>query len=132
MPDIPRDYNPRPDNSATAKQPAPTGNGHVVGQRVIADIAERIKVGKAKYGTELRTNNGRDALVDAYQEILDLAQYVKQELMERDSRKPAPAFNRENLLTQKEITTIEGVAICPVSAIPKILLLNSFAKALAR
>jgi len=31
----------------------------------------------------LHTNNGRDALLDAYQEILDALSYVRQELEER-------------------------------------------------
>jgi hypothetical protein len=51
---------------------------------VVADMQFRREQGTRKYGTELRTGNGRDALVDAYQEALDLVMYLKQALMERD------------------------------------------------
>jgi hypothetical protein len=40
-------------------------------------------MGIAKYGTPLQTFNGRDPLIDAYQEALDLAVYLKQAIMER-------------------------------------------------
>lgn len=40
-------------------------------------MAERDKFGQAKYGTSLRTNNGRDMLVDAVQESLDLLVYSR-------------------------------------------------------
>jgi hypothetical protein len=51
---------------------------------VMADIAERKVQGIAKYGTALQGFNGRDALKDAYQEALDLVQYLRQALYERD------------------------------------------------
>jgi hypothetical protein len=64
-------------------QPAPTGDGTPVWDLVIRDMRERDDLGRSRYGTPLRTWNGRDALVDAYQEILDLAVYVRQEIEER-------------------------------------------------
>jgi hypothetical protein len=64
-------------------QPAPTGNGASVTDAVVSDIHFRREQGTVKYGTELLTDNGRDALTDAYQEALDLVMYLKQELMER-------------------------------------------------
>lgn len=39
---------------------------------------ERDRLGVRKYGTRLRAHNGRRALVDAYQEALDLAVYLRQ------------------------------------------------------
>jgi hypothetical protein len=39
---------------------------------VIADMKERDLLGKNKYGTALKTVNGRNPLIDAYQEALDL------------------------------------------------------------
>jgi len=36
-----------------------------------------------KYHTYLLTHNGRDALIDAYQEALDLAMYLRQAIEER-------------------------------------------------
>ena len=44
---------------------------------------ERDRVGRARYGMPLRAGNGRDALVDAYQEALDLAVYLRQAVEER-------------------------------------------------
>jgi len=52
---------------------------------VIADMKERDQIGRKKYGTPLQAHNGRDPLVDAYQEALDLAVYLRQALCERES-----------------------------------------------
>jgi hypothetical protein len=51
---------------------------------VLQDFRDKAAVGLAKYGTRLRTNNGRDALADAYQEAVDEVMYLKQLLMEED------------------------------------------------
>lgn len=50
------------------------------------DLMSRMQFGKAKYGTALRPHNGRDALKDAYEESLDLCQYLRQALYERDGK----------------------------------------------
>jgi hypothetical protein len=52
---------------------------------VIADMHERDQVGRERYGTPLQAHNGRDALVDAYQEALDLVVYLRQAIEERDA-----------------------------------------------
>jgi hypothetical protein len=70
-------------NPATIEQPAPTGKGIDVWPLVIADMHERNAVGTEKYGTPLRTGNGRDPLIDAYQEALDLCVYLRQAIEER-------------------------------------------------
>lgn len=49
---------------------------------LIADMRERHRIGCERYGTPLQANNGRDALVDAYQEALDLCAYLKQASIE--------------------------------------------------
>lgn len=49
---------------------------------VMLDIIERDETGVQKYGTRLQPNNGRDALVDAYQEALDLVVYLRQTIYE--------------------------------------------------
>ena len=67
------------------KQPIPKPGKEGITQLVIADLLEREKRGIAKYGRTLETHNGRNALVDAYEEALDLAQYLKQEILERES-----------------------------------------------
>lgn len=54
-----------------------------VQSRVITDIEDRIRLGISRYGTALQTFNGRDMLLDAYEEALDLAIYLKGALLER-------------------------------------------------
>jgi hypothetical protein len=51
---------------------------------VIADIEARKGVGIERYGTVLQPFNGRDALLDAYQEALDLCQYLRQMIYEQE------------------------------------------------
>ncbi len=74
------------ERAATAVQPTPVGEGTPITEKVIEDLLERSRIGAEKYGTYLRANNGRDALVDAYQEALDLCQYLRQAIEERDSK----------------------------------------------
>lgn len=50
---------------------------------VIEDMQERNRVGTERYGTPLQPFNGRDNLVDAYQEALDLVVYLRNEIEER-------------------------------------------------
>lgn len=67
-------------------QPPPVPNGtKPVWELVMTDMAERDRVGRERYGTPLQTHNGRDALVDAYQEALDLVVYLRQAIEERRS-----------------------------------------------
>lgn len=68
------------------KQPLPTPGKELVTEEVIKDLKLRTELGVRKYGQPLATFDGRDALQDAYEEVLDLAQYLKKELMERDAR----------------------------------------------
>lgn len=65
-------------------QPAPAPATGDVWALVIADMTERRRVGIARYGTPLQPGNGRDALVDAYQELLDACAYIRQVIEERD------------------------------------------------
>lgn len=65
-------------------QPMPEGIGPDICTLVKADLEGRAVMGKRKYGERLKPNNGRDALVDAYQESLDLCMYLRQVIVERD------------------------------------------------
>jgi hypothetical protein len=49
---------------------------------ILADMLDRNAEGIAKYGIPLMTHNGRDAMIDLYQELLDAAVYCKQILLE--------------------------------------------------
>ena len=67
-------------------QPPPQRNGNpAVWDLVIADMKARDQLGRERYGTPLQPFNGRDALVDAYQEALDLAVYLRQAIEERNA-----------------------------------------------
>jgi hypothetical protein len=50
---------------------------------VIADIETRKQLGIRKYGTALQSGNGRNMLLDAYEEVLDLAIYLRGALDEQ-------------------------------------------------
>lgn len=65
-------------------QPAPIPNDHgPIGLMVMADMAARMEQGKATYGTYLQPFNGRDALQDLYEELLDACVYLRQLIEER-------------------------------------------------
>lgn len=49
---------------------------------VIADMNHRKQFGLNKYKTILQANNGRNAIQDAYEEVLDLAVYLRQVIEE--------------------------------------------------
>lgn len=50
--------------------------------RVVADMRERDQLGRARYGVPLTAHNGRDQLVDLYQELLDGAAYARAAMLE--------------------------------------------------
>lgn len=62
----------------------PNSNPHIA-DLVIADLRTRKQLGIERYGTALQAHNGRDALRDLYEELLDACIYVKQVMEERDS-----------------------------------------------
>ena len=65
--------------------PIPNGEIHVW-ELVKKDIEERDMIGQSHYGTRLQPFNGRDFLIDAYQEALDLVVYLRGVLYERDGK----------------------------------------------
>ena len=75
-----------PEFDAAAEQPKPEGSGTPIVVHVMKDIAERVAVGVERYGEPLKANNGRNALLDLYQELIDGVMYIRQELEERKSK----------------------------------------------
>ena len=83
---------------ATTLEPPPTGNGpevlpFVLGKAeemrpdaryafVCQALQDRAELGKKKYGTYLRAQNGRNPAIDYFQELLDAVMYAGQCLME--------------------------------------------------
>ena len=83
-----------PQSPATATQPAPTQtSGRPVWEMVIEDIHARNRFGIEKHGTPLQVDNGRDKLVDAYQEELDKCVYMRAWIEQRNA---AVALLRES------------------------------------
>jgi hypothetical protein len=70
-------------------QALPTANdSEPVQDQVIAYIERRKQVGIERYGTPLQAHNGRDALRDLFEELIDAVQYLAQVLIERDGKLP--------------------------------------------
>ena len=65
-------------------EPMPTENEKSIPVSEILKkmIDERTKLGMSKYGTILKTFNGRDCMNDAMQEAIDLSQYLAQKVIE--------------------------------------------------
>lgn len=76
--------------SPMTPQPPPTPNDRVpVWEQVIEDMKARDHVGRERYAAPLQAFNGRDALRDLYEELLDAAVYIKQAMIERDEERRA-------------------------------------------
>ena len=71
-------------HDAAKHEPLPKPGKVDIYPLVLADIQARADAGRAKYGTVLQSHNGRDALMDAYQEAIDLALYLRQAMVERE------------------------------------------------
>lgn len=68
-------------------QPVPQANDKpAVWDLVLADMQERDRIGRERYGVPLQPHNGRDALLDAYAEALDLVVYLRQAIYERSGQ----------------------------------------------
>jgi hypothetical protein len=78
--------------AVTDPQPAPlTGQARATWDLVVADMQARDAGGAAKYGVRHQHDNGRDHLVDAYQELLDGAVYLRAEIERRKVGRALPA-----------------------------------------
>lgn len=74
-----------------------------IARRVFFEILDdQERKGIAKYGTTLQTNNGRDALLDASQECVDLFQYIVQARLEHHG------LIEENARLRARITELEA------------------------
>jgi hypothetical protein len=72
-------------NELVTEQRPPTPNDRPgVWDLVLADMKARDAEGRRKYGMPLTSFNGRDQLVDAFQEGLDLVVYLRAAIEERN------------------------------------------------
>jgi len=75
-----------------APQPQPNaGIATPTWQLVVEDMLKRDVQGEQKYARRHQHDNGRDHLIDAYQEVLDLACYLRAEI---EKRRTAQAVQR--------------------------------------
>lgn len=95
------------ESTAGQHEPAPKPGRQDVADLVMADIQARVEAGLQKYGTKLQTHNGRDALMDAYQEAIDLVMYLRQAMAERDDGYKGETPLREKL-TQEYVDAWVG------------------------
>lgn len=93
-----------------APMPVPT-DGPSMHDLVCADMQQRKQLGLVRYNTLLQAYNGRDALHDAYEELLDLACYLKQLMVERDN--PDPTIHLRRHLIDKHSWEVSEAAAAP-------------------
>lgn len=76
----PTDEQPAPVNETRVDNPAvwPLILAENRDKLLVADMAERDAMGRKRYGVPLVVWNGRDPVVDAYQEVLDAIVYLRQ------------------------------------------------------
>jgi hypothetical protein len=71
----------------TTEQPVPIKNNNPpIWDFVIEDMKRRDNLGIKRYGTTLQAFNGRDTLIDLYEELLDACVYCRQLIYERESK----------------------------------------------
>ena len=101
-------------NKAAIHEPPPIKNAqpHVadmvandvmtlLGQYKIAqDIMARKQMGMEKYGIPLQPSNGRNAVMDCYQELLDAANYMRQYMYEESIDGESSNYNHYLWLTK--------------------------------
>jgi hypothetical protein len=74
-------------NNSNKPEPRPIKNTYpAIWDLVIEDMKNRDRAGFEKYGTRLQPFNGRNALIDAYQEALDLTVYLRQKIYEEENQ----------------------------------------------
>ncbi len=73
------------DNKLVNEQQPPVSSKGDMWLLVLKDMEDRRRMGIEKYGTPLQPFNGRNPLIDAYQEALDLCVYLRQAIEESKS-----------------------------------------------
>lgn len=99
---------------AALRQQLPTGDGQDVAREVIRlleadpatailidDIEARVASGEKKYGTRLKTDNGRNVDLDLYQEVLDAMNYSVQAFLQTGIREYLDIFYQEVGIAQR-------------------------------
>lgn len=98
------------------RQPLPTPGRQAVTDALIADLRARTALGIQRYGRPLETFNGRDAIHDALEEALDLAQYLKQAVLEDSAKDAALLTVRDMVEAIQQDTLPWGQALTEIRA----------------
>lgn len=98
------DYGPQ-NTPQPAPQPQSTDPRQAAHWLVCADLLERAAMGQTKYGVPLMADNGRDHLIDLYQELLDALCYARMEL---ERRRQIPLMAVEQMAT---MLSLEGYMV---------------------
>lgn len=69
--------------AAGAQPPPKPGNAPATWDLVVTDMRRRDETGEKRYGVRHQFDNGRDHLVDAYEESLDQSCYLRAEVEKR-------------------------------------------------
>ena len=104
---------PRRERPGDQPQPLITERPDIMA-RVAADVLNRRDTGIQRYRTTLQAFNGRDALTDSYEELLDAAAYTRQLLDERDAladRARVAVIVDENLT--RSVEQCGSCKVCP-------------------
>lgn len=105
-------------------QPAPKPGGYPVQAVLIAAIQQRMEFGLKKYGRPLETHNGRDPLLDMWEEMMDMISYFTQFVLEQGTKLPGlekftqdtPELPRfEGLLTVQQAQSLTGIPLATCS-----------------
>jgi len=74
-------------SSPNTPEPPPIESNRVsVWELVIEDMKERDKIGREKYKMPLRAYDGRNSLIESYQECLDMAVYLRKAIEEQEEQ----------------------------------------------
>ncbi len=82
-------------------------------QTLITSTKKRADMGKAKYGVYLTAANGRNPLVDAFQEVLDLLVYMRGAIEDGDTMPPI----HPDYATRPEPAPIYNPDLTPIFAL---------------
>lgn len=87
----------------TRHEPCPHQGMDPVFPELLNTIGHRVLMGVEKYGQPLRTHDGRDHLMDAFQEIIDAAMYLQAAIMEREDDETAEPVPDVHALPEKVV-----------------------------
>ena len=88
----------------------------------MVDLSQRMQLGIDRYGTLLRGFNGRSSTRDAYEEVLDLAAYLRTVMDEFDALLPvvAAAFRFRSSLEDVDLAHADPQTVALAAAVDEL------------